>query len=126
MKKIAAILLLTVYVSTAFGTAINFHYCKGHLTKVSILNFGSPDKCNCNPTDIPKDCCKDKVKYEKADNHNIVQAVQVSELISLSAEPPFEYIYDSIKVIEASVTINPLNQRSHPDPIFLFIRVFRI
>ena len=126
MKKIAAIFLLTVYVSTAFGTAINFHYCKGHLTKVSILNFGSHDKCNCNPTDVPKDCCKDKLKYEKADNHNIVQAVQISELIFLAVEPSLEYTYASIKIIEASVTMNPPDQRSHPDSIFLLNRVFRI
>ena len=126
MKKIAAILLLTVYVSTAFGTAINFHYCNGHLTNVSILNFSGPEGCNCNPTDMPKDCCKDKLKYEKADNHNIIQALQISELTSFAFEPPLEYIYDSNKVIEASVTINPPDQRSHPAPIFLLNRVFRI
>ena len=126
MKKIAAIFLLTVYVSTAFGTAINYHYCKGDLTKISILNFGGHEGCNCNPMDMPKDCCKDKLKYEKADNHNIVQTIQISELISLAIEPPFEYAHASIKVIEASVTINPPDQRSHPDPIFLLNRVLRI
>ena len=126
MKKIAAIFLLTVYVSTAFGTAINYHYCKGHLTKISVLTFGGHGGCSCNPTDMSKDCCKDKLKYEKADNHNIFQAVQISKLISLSVEPPLEYTHTSVTVIEASVTINPPDQRSHPDAIFLLNRVFRI
>ena len=126
MKKIAAIFLLTVYVSTAFGTAINFHYCKGHLTKVAVLNFGGHGGCDCNPKDMPKDCCKDKLKYEKADNHNIVQAVQISELVSLAVEPRLDYIHDSIKVIEASLAIDPPGQRSQLDPIFLLNRVFRI
>ena len=126
MKKIAAIFLLIVYISTSFGTAINYHYCKGHLTKVSVLNFDGYRGCDCNSTDMPKDCCKDKLKYEKADNHNIIQAVQISELISLAVEPPLEYTHASIIVIEASVTINPPDQRSHPDPIFLLNRAFRI
>ena len=126
MKKIAAIFLLTVYVNTAFGTAINFNYCKEHLTKVVVLNFGGDDGCNCNPKEVPKDCCKDRLKHDKADNHNIVQAVQISELIYLSVEPSLEYTHATVKVIEGSVIINPPDKGGYPDPIFLFIRVFRI
>ena len=126
MKKIVAIFFLIVYVSTAFGTAINYHYCKGHLTKISVLNFGGHGGCNCNPKDMPKDCCKDKLLYEKADNHRAIQTVQIVEPISFEAESPTLDEKITVRSVFNSVTIYNSDQRSHPNPIFLLNRVFRI
>lgn len=126
VKKIVAIFFLIVYISTAFGTAINYHYCQGQLTKISILNFGGDGGCNCNPKDMPKDCCKDKLIYEKADNHRTIQTVQIIEPISFDAESPTLDAQIIFKPVSNSVTIYNSDQRSYPNPIFLLNRVFRI
>lgn len=130
MKKLGAIFLLFIYTGTALGASINFHYCKGHLAHVSVLNFGGKAGCSCNPEAMPKGCCEDKLLVSKADNHNSIQAYHIANVISFAPHlPPVNYLQN---LILNSGGFNDDNsytkyvKRSCPDPIYLLIRVFRI
>ena len=121
-------LLLTIYTGSAVGISINYHYCHGHLTKISLLNFGNKGGCGCNPKEMPKGCCKDELKYLKIDNHKTIQIAQTSEFVSLAIEPiPSNNYYPipPIDVYHSNLNKNGI-QRSCPQPIFLLNRVFRI
>lgn len=128
VKKLVAILLLTIYTSNAIGIAINFHYCQGHLEKISFLNFGEQKGCACNPQDMPKGCCKDNVVYQKTDKHNIVQPVSIVELISFDIESPYTNNYSFAPYGEDYISDFTINAglRCCSQPIFLLNRVFRI
>lgn len=69
MKKIITILLLFIYSVSALGIAVNYHYCQGDLSNVTVLNFGGNGGCECNPSGMPPGCCKDKMLYLKGDDH---------------------------------------------------------
>lgn len=128
MKKFIAILLIISYAGNAAGLAINYHYCGGHLAKVSFLNFEALKGCACNPNDMPKDCCKDELKYQKSDNHKTIQAVQIAEITSFAIESPFCNSSFAIPLIDKDDSSPVTNevQRSCPEPIYLLNRVFRI
>jgi len=90
MKIMIAISLLILYTSSAFGIAVNFHYCDNHISKISVLNFGGHPGCNCNPHGGPMSCCKDVVNCCLSDKHDVVQPVIVSDLSFFIALPPSE------------------------------------
>jgi hypothetical protein len=129
VKKFGAILLLLIYSSTALGATINFHFCKGHLSHISVLNIGGKAGCGCNPDAMPKGCCKDKLLVSKADNHNSIQAVYTINKISFVPElPPVNNLPDliySTAFLNADNSQNSV-RRSCPDPIYLLNRVIRI
>ena len=106
--------------------AINFHYCNGHLTKISVLGLGGHENCGCSPEGVPKGCCKDHLHYVKAENHKALQAVSVVELISTAAELHISNTNTLVRSIEDPESSYNSIQRSYPHPIFLLNRVFRI
>lgn len=69
MRRFIAILLLLIYVNVGFAAAINFHFCKGHLSKVSLLNVKFHSSCCCKTNSMADECCKDKILISKSDNH---------------------------------------------------------
>ena len=128
VKKLISIFLLTIYTSIAFGITINFHYCGDHLAKVSLLNIGGQVGCGCNPGDMPKDCCKDNLIVQKADNHRVVQHVSIADFVYFSVEPPPSYS-NYISTLGDDYDLDFISngsRRSCPDPIYLLNRVFRI
>lgn len=128
MKKIIAILLISIYASSAVGLVINSHYCHGQLAKISFLTFGGKQGCGCNPKDMPKDCCKDEMKFQKSDNHRTGQVAQAAELSPFTAELPLTYNYSEIAFEDNDDAgrITNVAQRSCPAPIYLLNRVFLI
>jgi hypothetical protein len=127
VKKITTILLLVIYALSAVGISLNFHYCHEQLAKVSFQNFGGQKGCACNPKDIPKDCCKDELTYQKSDNHRSVQPAQTFELISFVFNPLSSADYSAISLNKGKLNFVLNNQRrSCPEPIYLLNRVFRI
>lgn len=128
MKQLIAILLLTIYAGSAAGVTVNYHYCCGHLANISILNFEENKGCACNPEDMPKDCCKDELKYQKGDDHRFIQTAQVSTFEFQQALAPASgngYIF--LPLNEHAVPFKIVNPpRSYPQPIFLLCNVFRI
>lgn len=69
MRRFIAIILMLIYANVGFATAINFHFCKGHLSKVSLLNIKFHSSCCCKTNSMADDCCKDKILISKSDNH---------------------------------------------------------
>ncbi|MEP7319007.1 MAG: hypothetical protein ABI921_09705 [Panacibacter sp.] len=69
MKSIFTIFLLLIYSGGAFGIVVNDHYCDGHLTNTTLLNFKGQNGCSCNTAKIPGGCCKDKIICLKGDAH---------------------------------------------------------
>jgi hypothetical protein len=129
VKKFGAILLLLIYTNTALGASVNFHYCSGHLSHISIINFGGKTGCSCNPEAMPKGCCKDKLISTKADIHDFIQAVCTINKISFVPELPA--VNNLPDLILYSNTLNGDNSRNYvrrswPDPIYRLIMVFRI
>lgn len=129
VKKLFAILLILIYTSTALGGFIvNFHYCKGHLSDVSLLNFAKAG-CACNPDSMPKDCCKDELFYKKTDNHRTVQESYILNTIPATPDlPPLSDFQNQIVlkgVCDTNCHYNDVS-RSWREPIYLLNRVFRI
>ena len=69
MRKFIAMVFLLIYANVGLAMAINFHFCSGHLSQVSLIKIGTHSVCCCNAKDIASDCCKDEVVFVKADNH---------------------------------------------------------
>lgn len=128
MKKIITIFLLLIYTASAFGIAVNYHYCGGHLSGIKVLNFGGDGSCKCNPADMPKDCCKDKMLYFKGDNHKSSAISFIALQGSLAGDIPVTQTtlllskeFRSISVL----TFDFVRQKS-PHPLFLLNGVIRI
>lgn len=127
MKKLTAIFLFIIYAVSVSGMTINFHYCSGKLSKVSILVLDGHKGCGCNPKDMPMDCCKDKQLTQKAEKHNTSQSVSLNDFISyIIVLPPSENL--DIPAIPGGYTATYTHfcKRSCPQPIFLLNRNFRI
>ena len=107
---------------------INFHYCYEKLARISFLTFGGKQGCECNPQDVPKDCCKDELKCQKSDNHRTIQPAQVAEYISFAIETPPSNNYFTIPLSDKDdpTLFTNEEQRSCPEPIYLLNKVFRI
>lgn len=128
MKKIVVILLLTIYAAGVVGMTINYHYCAGHLAKISVLNFGHPKSCGCNPKNMPRDCCKDILTYHKNDSHRLVAIVAFAapgSLVLATTPTVSEYAFRCAGKDNAHLGIFTVPRRS-PYPIFLLCSVFRI
>ena len=129
MKKIFTIFLLVIYTGSAFGIPVDFHYCKGQLTGVALANFGTYAGCGCNDSKMPMGCCKDKVFYNKADNHNTNQASAIINPLFVQLDlPQICYLKNEIlnRNSNSQLSYFQPSQRSCLQPIYLLIRVFRI
>lgn len=128
MKKIITILLLFIYSVSALGIAVNYHYCQGDLSNVTVLNFGGNGGCVCNPSDMPPDCCKDKMLYLKGDDHKS-SPVSITVLpFSLAIDVPVIHYTLSLPkefCIISHLTFDFVRQKS-TQPLFLLNSVFRI
>jgi len=128
MKKIFAIFLLLIYTGSAFGIAVDYHYCSGHLTHVTILNFGTQGDCKCNSSEMPQGCCKDKMLYLKGSEHKS-SPISFSTLagsfeIDIPVTNNTPLLHKEI-FIGSDLTPDFVKQKSSP-PIFLLNGVFRI
>lgn len=122
-------LLLLVYTTTAFGVAINFHYCDNQLTKISVLNFGGHGGCDCGSGGMPMNCCKDKLCYHIGDNHNSTRPVVLTNAESFSIDIPRPA--DNLFTYALAKGSNHIIQhydalRSYTQHLFLLNSVFRI
>ena len=130
MNRLIAIILLTIYTSTAFGVVINYHYCRGHLTNVSFLNFHKLEGCGCNPQNMEKGCCKDKIQYQKADNHRIKNVQAIPGPSAFKSVLFFNYCsrfaWHDIGAPNISSAYLTCYLRTASIPIFIVNKVFRI
>jgi len=127
VKKIMVILLLTLYVANATGLSINFHYCCGHLAKITFLNLGHKKGCACNKTGASKKCCKDVVAHYQTDDHRNTPLPLATAFISFPVEPLIincRALLFSPEFQSYTTIINVPERGSNP--IFLLCNHFRI
>ncbi len=79
MRRLSALLFLTVYFNVAWGSAFNLHYCCGHFSDISLVIFDNHNNEKCNTKNSFPDCCKDKSLLAKTDNHKTQGSVAFIE-----------------------------------------------
>jgi hypothetical protein len=127
VKNFLTIFILTVYSSSSFGLAINFHYCGGRLTNNSIINLEGGKKCTCKAENKPSDCCENSFLYQKAENHETVQV-----LCNMQAENSFIGFSRYNQSVEKDLGNEPIGNLYDsfllwkPCPVFLLNKVIRI
>ena len=76
MKKILAILLMTVYTAASSGTVMSAHFCMGELAGLSI-GENQQEQCGyCGMQDAG--CCHDELQIVKIDGSQLVKVTTVS------------------------------------------------
>jgi hypothetical protein len=133
VKRIIAILLFTIYASSAIGITMKLHYCQGRLANASLLDFDLKLCCPLNANHIPKACCRDQMGcrdqmvYQHLDKHNVAETISVTELNFLLIHPPFgnlAFNYNADSDSCEYLQISP--ERSCPEPIYLLNRALLI
>lgn len=124
-----AIVLLLIYANVGLATAINIHFCNGHLAKVSLAKINFRSACCCETENMEKDCCKDEVVLVKSDNHQSQTSLVVPEsgfkilsMLAVVLQDETSYYLQNYKKLPSSLRLrNP-----HITDIFLAIHSLRI
>lgn len=130
MRKFIAIVFLLIYANVGLAMAINFHFCSGHLSQVSLVKIGFHSACCCKTKDMASDCCKDEVVLVKADNHQSQTSLALPEsgfkILALPALIPQD---ENLCNLQNQGILLPLFSRlrsPHNADIFLAVRNLRI
>jgi hypothetical protein len=67
MKKILALLLAVLYMTTSSGVVLKVHYCMGRISSVEVDNFKDAF-CKCGKQKSGATCCQSEVKVLKNAN----------------------------------------------------------
>ncbi len=128
MKKITAILLLSIYSISTLGLSLKSFYCCGHLKSVTV-SITQDVQEKCANDDNTSDCCKTKFQFFKVkDNHFVADAISspvkhFAELNLFNAS--YQVInYPSEQIYIAHRSNAPPLIHSVPD--YIFNCVFRI
>ena len=69
MKKVAIILLISIYATSTFGISIKQFYCCGKLKSITV-SIGTETTNKCKKGDDTGNCCKTKFRFYKVkDTH---------------------------------------------------------
>lgn len=131
MKKVLSISFLLVYINTAFGVGIDYHFCAGQLVDTKFAGFGDAH-CACPVGSMPKGCCRNELHYCQADNHKIqAGATLLPYMISLKESVLFpDFIYPL--ATEAFAKENDISYNhcrfkyKSSCPLYILNNVFRI
>jgi hypothetical protein len=130
MRKFIAIFFLLVYANVGLATAIDFHFCGGHLSNISFAKINPHSSCCCKTKSMANDCCKDETALVKADNHQCQDIQQMPESgFKILAAPSLPALNESLYNPQIEQTIfSPLSRlrSSGATDIFLTIRNLRI
>src|SRR5687768_13999203 len=91
MKKVALILLLSVYGLSIFGIGISKFYCCSKLKSIS-FSFAESHKQDCKVNNIDSDCCQKKTQYLKVKDAHKASA---DNIFSPKSFPLSDAIYPS-------------------------------
>ena len=131
MKSILSILFLFVYISTALGVGIDYHFCGGQVVDASLAGFGHAH-CDCPKGSMPKDCCRNELHFCQTDNHKIQDGAILLPPMSSLKEPVLfpDFIYSlAAKGFTQEIDINYNHCRykyKSSSPLFILNNVFRI
>ena len=128
MKKITAILLLSLYSLSTLGLSLKSFYCCGDLKSVTV-SITQDEKKQCSNGDDKTDCCKTKYQFLKVkDSHVTADLVNTPDLHFFD----FHLIYGSFQAINYSSRNTYISHLSNAPPLlysvpdYIFNCVFRI
>ena len=128
MKKITAILLLSLYSLSTLGLSLKSFYCCGDLKSVTV-SITQDEQKQCSNGDDTSDCCKTKYQFFKVKDSYVAADVENAPDFHFS---DFHLIYSSFQEINYSsqdiyfshmINAPPLH---HSIPDYIFNCVFRI
>jgi len=129
MRKFIALVFVLIYANVGLAMAINFHFCSGHLSQVSLLKIDFHSSCCCKTKNMASDCCKDEVLLVKADNHQSQTTLALPEsgfkILALPALIPQDETLFNLKRQEKLPAFTRLRS-PHITDIFLAVRNLRI
>jgi len=127
VKKLAAILLITVYATSVLGITVKYHYCCGHLANISLSAFQEQKMCGCGSSVMAQDCCRDELRLNKNDNHRITPAL-IERAFYFTVEAPILYSTYFTPRLNRGYLESTTNfiQRYCSPPLILLYSVFRI
>lgn len=128
MKKIAILLLTSIYLLPAIGFSIGMHICGNRVTALNFENFGR-NGCPCG-VEMKGDCCKNiHVAFQITDNQKAATELTISKynfskFISESSLPvQFISLLQPIIFEYSDYHAPPPTAKR---PVYLNNRVFRI
>ena len=132
MKKLIVAILSILYIGTASGATVQFHYCMGKLVNWSIGHHDDSNTCdNCGMEkngEGKNNCCKDEQKQIKLEkDQKIAESFQTMQLVATAI--PVSFISFTQKLPPSVTEENPCsNAPPLTDNTSLYIRncVFRI
>lgn len=77
LTRVRAYSLLVLYICSAIGLVVDFHYCGGELAKVALYQANEKDCCG-EHTDQKPDCCSDHYICMDTDDSESAKSVTVS------------------------------------------------
>ncbi len=128
VKKITAILLLSMYSISTLGLSLKSFYCCGNLKSVTVT-LTQVQQNTCTDHDGTSDCCKTKYQFFKVKDNHVA-----GDLVST---PVLHFIYLHLFTLSFQIINYPSEQifianRSNAPPLihgvpgYIFNRVFRI
>lgn len=128
MKKIALILLISIYALSSFGIGIQQFYCCGKLKSTSI-SFVQDAKEKCSKENGMSGCCKTKYQSFKVKDTHIAADAISNPVKYFSAAIIFNSSFENTALAQQQPVVSnpslapPLH---HGLPIYIFHCVYRI
>ena len=128
MKKIALILLISIYSLSTLGIGIKQFYCCGKLKSTSI-SFVQDNKDKCGKGDEKGGCCKTKFQSLKVKDTYVVAGAITNPVKYFSEGIVFNPFFETIGLNkQLAVVSNPGHAPPvhHGAPLYIFHCVYRI
>ena len=128
MKKVAVILLLSIYSLATFGIGVKQFYCCGKLKSTSIALVQDANE-KCNMGNAESGCCKTKFHTLKVKDSHIVNYAITNPIKHFSEIITFNSSFESIGLAQQQVVVNnpshapPLHQGI---PLYILNCIYRI
>ena len=132
MKKVLAVILAIIYISTASGITIHMHYCMGKLADWGLWQSKTAicSKCGMHKSENKdNDCCKDVHKQIKLDKDQKTSEFGWRMIQLLPVALPFHLSEISLNDFTSATEENPFSHappRSSSIAVYLRNCVFRI
>lgn len=113
MKKVFAVILTLIYISTSTGATLHMHYCMGKLADWGLLGQTKTDtcgKCGMEKSDsVNKGCCKDEHKTIKSETAPQATEVSLRIVQALSSALPVSYFETPAIALSSITEANPIS-----------------
>ena len=128
VKKITAILLLSIYSLSTLGLSLKSFYCCGNLKSVTV-SITQDEQQKCANDDGTSDCCKTKYQFFKVKDNYVAEDVITAPLLHFTNLHLFPSSFQIINYPSQEIYIANLSNALpllHTVPDYIFNCVFRI